>query len=96
METEWTQGKGSILPCGIAFLADPEHLNHQKEPLEENDESDNQHHPLLRGPGSNTHDGEDDGETCGPNGAVVEPTDCDRCMSGRRNESTKGAKGLPI
>jgi hypothetical protein len=79
METQWAQGEGSILPASIALLADPEQLNHQEDPLEEHQDGDDQHDPLLGGPWSDAHNGEDDGETTGPDSAVVESTNCDRC-----------------
>lgn len=92
--TQGTQGKRSLLPRGVTLLAHPEHLNHQKDPLEEDEKSDDQHGLLLGGPRSDADNGEDDGETSGPNGAVEESTDCDRCMSGRRNGDDR--KGVSV
>jgi len=83
MKTQWAQGERSLLPAGISLLADPEHLNHQEGPLEDHHNGNDQHNPLLGGPWSNAHDGEDDGETSGPNGAVVESTNWDRRVSGQ-------------
>ena len=85
MKTQWAQGEKSLLPCSVTLFADPEHLNHQEDPLEEHHEGDHQHNPLLGAPWSNTHDGEDDGETSSPNGAVVESANCDRWVSGQRD-----------
>ena len=81
MFTQWTQGERSLFPSGAALLADPKHLNHEEDPLEEDDDSDDQYNLLLGSPGSNSHDGEDDGEARGPDGAVKETTDCDRSIS---------------
>ena len=78
METQRAQGECSLFPASIAPLADPEHLDHQEEPLEENGEGDDQHDPLLGGPWSDADDGEDDGETSGPDSTVVESTNCSR------------------
>lgn len=90
MGTQRAQGKRSLLPCSITLFTDPEHLNHQKDPLEEDHKGDGQRDFLLGGPWGNAHNSEDDGETCGPNGAVEESADCDWCMRGGRNETTKG------
>ena len=95
VKTQWAEGEGCFLPGGVTPLADPEHLHHQEEPLEEKHNGDGQHDPLLRCPWSNAHDGEDDGEAGGPDGAVVESTDYDQSVSGR---SDKGvwATNLPM
>lgn len=74
VKAQGAEGKRSIFPAGITLLADPEHLDHQEDPLEEHDEGDDQHDPLLRGPRSDAHDGEDDGETSGPDSTVEEST----------------------
>lgn len=91
MKTQRAQSKRSRLPAGGILLADPEHLNHQEDPLKEHDDGDDQHNPLLGGPWSNTHDGEDDGKTSSPDGAVEESTDCDGHISGWRVWAVKGS-----
>ena len=52
--------------------------------MEEHDNGNNEHDPLLRGPWSDADDGEDDRKTSGPNSAVEESTDYGRGVSGRR------------
>lgn len=74
MKTQGTEGKRSLFPAGITLLADPEHLDHQEDPLEEHEEGDDQHDPLLGGPWGDADDGEDDRETSGPDSTVVEST----------------------
>jgi len=85
VKTQWAQGERSLLPAGITLFADPEHLDHQEDPLKEHHNSNGQHDPLLGSPWSDTHDGKDDGEASSPDGAVEESTDCDRGMSGGSN-----------
>jgi len=77
VETQWTQGERRLFPGGITLLADPEHLHHQEDPLEENQKGDYQHGPLLGCPWRNAHDGKDDGEAGSPDGTVKEPADYD-------------------
>jgi len=73
--TQRAQGEGNPLPGGITLLADPEYLNHQEDPLEEHQNGNSQHDPLLRGPGSNTDNGKNE-ETSRPHKELPTSTIC--------------------
>jgi hypothetical protein len=79
--TQCTHDESILFPRSVSLLADPKHLNHEEGPLEEDDDSDDQHNLFLGGPGSNAHNSEDYGEARSPDGTVEACGDCDRSVS---------------
>jgi len=90
MKTQRAQREGSRLPAGLNLFADPEHLNHQEEPLEDHQSGDDQHHHLLRGLRSDADDGKDDGQTSSPYNAEKEHSNYGGHMSGRSHQILGG------